>query len=69
MMNSNQEAYDRGYQRAVEGKSPRSLWDLVTSAFEDEYTRKSREKGTRDGAVDRAATIAEDLAEAEHAMH
>ena len=64
MMNSNQEAYDLAYQRAVEGKSPRSLWSIITSAFEDEYTRKSREKGTRDGAADRAATIAQDLAEA-----
>ena len=56
-MNSNQQAYDTAFQRAVDGKSPRSLWGrLMSSLFEDEYTRQSRLKGERDGVAAREAS-------------
>ena len=54
-MNGNKEAYEAAYQRALQGKSSTSLWDLLGRAFEDEYTRQSREKGERDGQAARAA--------------
>ncbi len=53
-MTGNKQAYETAYQRAVEGRSQRSLWSWITSRFEDEYTRQSREKGERDGAAARA---------------
>ena len=52
----NQQLYDQEYARAVEGKS-RSLWGIFMSAFEDDYSRRSREDGARAGAADRLATI------------
>ncbi len=58
-MNSNQQAYDAAFQRAVNGESSLNLWVQVTSLFEDEYTRQSRLKGERDGSAARAAMAAE----------
>ncbi|HEX8391946.1 MAG TPA: hypothetical protein VF665_06290 [Longimicrobium sp.] len=49
----NKAAYQDAYQRALEGKSARSLGNLLTSLFEDHYTRESREQGARDGAAAR----------------
>jgi hypothetical protein len=54
-MSGNKAAYDLAYQRALEGKSSRSMWAFLTTFFEDEYTRQSRERGERDGAAARAA--------------
>ena len=55
-MHKNKAAYDAAYQRAVEGKSSHAIWNFFNSAFEDEYTRESREAGARDGAAARLAT-------------
>ena len=49
----NKAAYQEAYQRAVEGKTGRSIGTLLTSLFEDHYTRESREQGTRDGLAAR----------------
>jgi hypothetical protein len=57
-MSGNKEAYDAAYQRALDGRSPNLLRDLVLRPFEDEYTRQSRLKGQKDGAAARAATEA-----------
>jgi hypothetical protein len=53
----NKQAYEAAYQRALQGKSSRTLVDLVMAPFEDAYTRQAREKGTRDGAAARATRI------------
>lgn len=53
-MSGNKQAYEEGYRRAMEGRS-RSLWDRLTSAMEDQYTRQSRIKGEQDGAAARTA--------------
>jgi hypothetical protein len=50
----NKQAYEAAYQRALQGKSSRTLVDLVMAPFEDTYTRQAREKGARDGAAARA---------------
>ncbi len=57
-MGGNKAAYDSAYQRALEGKSSRSVWAFFTTYFEDEYTRQSRVRGERDGAAARAAATA-----------
>ena len=54
-MPKNKAVYDAAYQRALEGKSPNALWNFLNSAFEDEYTRGSRQEGARDGAAARLA--------------
>ena len=51
----NQQLFDQEYARALDGKS-RSLWGVFMSAFEDDYSRRSREDGARAGAADRLAT-------------
>lgn len=53
-MRMNKQAYDAAYQRALEGKSSRTLLDLLMAPFEDTYTRQSRERGYHDGAAARA---------------
>jgi hypothetical protein len=50
----NKQVYDIAYKRAIEGKSPRTLWETVLSPFEDVETRKSREAGEREGKAARA---------------
>jgi hypothetical protein len=54
-MHKNKAAYDAAYQRALAGKSPNAIWNFLTSAFEDEYSRGSRVEGARDGAAARLA--------------
>lgn len=54
-MHGNKQAYEAAYQRALAGKSSRPLWTLFLAPFEDDYTRRSREQGQRDGAAARAA--------------
>lgn len=50
----NKQVYQAAYQRALEGKPPRTLWETVLSPFEDVETRKSREAGEREGKAARA---------------
>jgi hypothetical protein len=52
-MGGNKQAYEAAYRRAVEGKSSRTFSEWLMYPFEDTYTRQSREKGTRDGALAR----------------
>jgi len=52
-MSGNKVAYDAAYQRALGGKSSQSWWSFLTTPFEDEYTRQSRQRGERDGAAAR----------------
>jgi hypothetical protein len=52
---ANKKAYQQAYERAVEGRSPRSFVQILMGAFEDEYTRKSRLSGASDGAAARRA--------------
>ena len=59
-MNGNQQAYDSAYQRSIDGKSSRSPWGLLTSLFEDAYTRQSRLNGERDGIAARVAAVGAD---------
>lgn len=54
-MTANKKVYREAYQRAVDGRSARSLVQLLLSPFEDEYTRTSRLNGASDGAAARAA--------------
>jgi hypothetical protein len=54
----NKAAYQEAYQRAVEGKSGRSIGTLLTGLFEDHYSRESREQGTRDGTAARESLAA-----------
>ena len=54
-MNGNKQAYETAYQRALEGKSSRTLTEFLMAPFEDNYTKQSRERGMRDGAAARAA--------------
>lgn len=54
-MHGNKQAYQAAYERALAGKSTRSLLDILTWPFEDNYTRQSREEGARDGAAARLA--------------
>jgi hypothetical protein len=51
-MTPNKQVYQEAYQRALEGKS-RSVLGLLLWAFEDTYSRQSREQGERDGAAAR----------------
>lgn len=53
-MTRNKEVYQEAYQRAVAGKS-RSFWSFFLWQFEDDYSRRSRIDGERDGAAARAA--------------
>jgi hypothetical protein len=55
MAAKNKAAYKEAYDRAIEGKSTRSVVNLLTSLFEDHYTRESREQGMRDGLAAREA--------------
>lgn len=52
-MRMNKQAYDAAYQRALEGKSSRTLLELLMAPFEDTYTRQARERGHQDGAAAR----------------
>ena len=52
-MPANRKAYQEAYERTVGGRSPRSFLQILMSAFEDEYTRKSRMSGASDGAAAR----------------
>lgn len=61
-MSGNKQAYDAAYERALQGKSSRSLVNMLLGLFEDEYTRQSREKGARDGAAARAQAAGEPVA-------
>ncbi len=54
-MHGNKQAYKAAYDRALAGKSTRSLLDFLTWPFEDNYSRQSREEGARDGAAARQA--------------
>ena len=54
-MHGNKQAYQAAYERALAGKSTRSLLDILTWPFEDNYSRQSREQGARDGAAARLA--------------
>jgi hypothetical protein len=54
-MHGNKQAYQAAYERALAGKSTRSLLDMLTWPFEDNYSRQSREEGARDGAAARLA--------------
>ncbi len=54
-MHGNKQAYQAAYERALAGKTTRSLLDMLTWPFEDNYTRQSREQGARDGAAARLA--------------
>ena len=54
-MHGNKQAYQAAYERALAGKTTRSLLDLLTWPFEDNYSRQSREQGARDGAAARLA--------------
>ncbi|HET8656455.1 MAG TPA: hypothetical protein VFL93_13120 [Longimicrobiaceae bacterium] len=58
-MGTNRQAYQVAYQRALQNKFGRGLWAMLTSIFEDEYTRRSREQGERDGTRDRLAAVTE----------
>ena len=53
-MTRNKEVYREAYQRAEAGRS-RSLWSFFLWQFEDDYSRRSRLEGERDGAAARAA--------------
>ena len=53
-MSANKAVYQEAYDRALAGKS-RSLFGVLLWAFEDAYSRQSRERGERDGALARAA--------------
>jgi hypothetical protein len=50
----NKQVYQTAYNRALEGRAPRTLWETVLSPFEDVETRKSREAGEREGRAARA---------------
>lgn len=52
-MVKNRQAYQEAYDRALAGKSPRTILNVVMAPFEDHYTRESREQGSRDGAAAR----------------
>ncbi len=54
-MSGNKQAYDTAYQRALQGKSGSGLLGMLTSLFENEYTRQSRLRGEREGAAAREA--------------
>ena len=57
-MRGNKQAYDEAYERALAGGSSYGLWTRIRSLFEDDYTRRSREEGERDGnAAREAATV------------
>lgn len=55
-MSGNKQAYNEAFERAKEGKS-RPVWQILMAPFVDEYTRQSRERGERDGAAARAASL------------
>jgi hypothetical protein len=63
-MSGNKVAYDAAYQRALDGKSSQSWWSFLTTPFEDEYTRQSRQRGERDGAAARDKHTAPEAATA-----
>lgn len=52
-MSGNKQAYQAAYDRALQGKGSRGIWDIIQAPFEDTYTRQSREQGARDGAAAR----------------
>lgn len=62
-MNGNKQAYQAAYERALQGKASRRIWELFLAPFEDTYTRQSREKGARDGAAARASGVTEGAAQ------
>lgn len=66
-MRGNKQAYQEAYERALAGKTTRSILDMLKSPFEDEYSRQSREQGARDGAAARAAQQAQAAPEAQTA--
>ncbi len=56
-MVKNRQAYQEAYDRAIEGKSPRTILNVLMSPFEDHYSRQSREAGARDGAAARDSAV------------
>lgn len=68
-MSGNKQAYQAAYQRALAGKSGRTLLDLLSSPFEDNYTRQSREKGFKDGLAARESQSASTPADAGVSHH
>ena len=54
-MTGNKQAYQAAYDRALQGKSSRPIWEIFLAPFEDTYTRQSREQGARDGAAARTS--------------
>lgn len=57
-MVKNRQAYQEAYDRALAGKSNRTILNVLMSPFEDHYTRQSREEGARDGATARESATA-----------
>lgn len=55
-MHGNKAAYDEAFARTMEGKLPRPFWGYLILPFEDDYTRRSREEGKRDGLAAREAS-------------
>jgi hypothetical protein len=55
-MRGNKQAYTAAYQRAVQGKSTRTLPEWFMYPFEDVYTRQAHEKALQDAAVLRATS-------------
>ncbi len=68
-MHGNRQAYKAAYERALAGKSTRTLLDILTWPFEDNYTRQSREEGARDGAAARLTQGAAQTSSAPPAQH
>lgn len=68
-MSGNKQAYKAAYQRALDGKSGRTLLDLISSPFEDNYTRQSREQGFKDGVAARESGSASAPVDASAARH
>lgn len=52
-MRGNKQAYTAAYQRAVQGKSTRTLPEWFMYPFEDVYTRQAHEQAAHDAAANR----------------
>jgi hypothetical protein len=50
-MRGNKQAYTAAYERAVRGKSTRTLAEWFMYPFEDVYTRQAREQAVQDAAA------------------
>lgn len=55
-MRGNKQAYAAAYQRAVQGKSTRTLAEWFMYPFEDVYTRQAHEQAVQDAAALRNQT-------------